>query len=83
MGTIQRADLSIEERWDAAGRETLLTAPRPWFGCRCCAPARHRAGAGYGGLHQRLPRLAARRLRPRAVEAEGRLAEARIHFEPG
>jgi indolepyruvate ferredoxin oxidoreductase len=84
MGTIQRADLSIEERWDAAGRETLLTGTQALvrlpllrrqldtaLGLDTAGFISGYRGSPLGGYDREL------------WKQKERLAEARIHFEPG
>ena len=60
-----------------SGVQALVRLPMLQRAARCASRQEHRR------LHQRLPRLAARRLRPGAVEGRKHLAANNIVFQPG
>ena len=84
MNSIIRADISLEERWEAAGRETLLTGTQALVriplmrrqlddaaGLDTAAYISGYRGSPLGGYDREL------------IKQKARLAEARIVFEPG
>ena len=84
MNSIIRADLSLEERWEAAGRETLLTGTQALVrvpllrreldaaeGLDTAAYISGYRGSPLGGYDREL------------WKQKARLAEARVVFEPG
>lgn len=84
MNSIIRADISLEERWDAAGRETLLTGTQALVrvpllrrqlddaeGLDTAAYISGYRGSPLGGYDREL------------IKQKARLQEARIVFEPG
>ena len=84
MNSIIRADISLEERWDAAGRETLLTGTQALVrlpllrrqldeaeGLDTAAYISGYRGSPLGGYDREL------------IKQKARLKEARIVFEPG
>ncbi|MCW8085153.1 indolepyruvate ferredoxin oxidoreductase family protein [Sabulicella glaciei] len=84
MGSIQRTEASLEERWDAAGRETLLTGTQALVRVPLI---RRQLDAAQG--HDTAGFISGYRGSPLGVydkelwKQRDRLREARIHFEPG